>query len=353
MAAVLTCTLAACGGDGNSGGGGGGSNGPQLAVFAGTPGPGANVDGPLIAAQFNAPAGLATDNLGNIYVADNQNFTIRKITGATVTTVAGVPGQPGNDDGPAGSATFSGPSGIRVDSSGNVYVTDETPVGNPLVRRIGTDGTVQTLTDSTGAPLRTNGSFGIGIDGQANVYVFTTDAATGANALAQITASGVETEIPLQDATGAPVTLVNPQDVVVDAANQLYVADDNIDGSGGLIFRVSVSGGVGVATPLAGSRTAAGFSDGQGANASFDGLASLAIAPSGTLYANDFNNGTVRMITSDGVVSTVVGTVGLVGLQTGPLPGVLPDITGMAWLNQSLYMGDLDDNVVLQAGPLP
>jgi hypothetical protein len=82
---------------------------------------------------FNRPFGITADKSGNVYVADQVNNLIRKITPAgVVTTLAGT-GAVGSTDGDGTSATFNSPFGIAADSSGNVYVVD---TNNQLVRKI-------------------------------------------------------------------------------------------------------------------------------------------------------------------------------------------------------------------------
>jgi len=97
-------------------------------------------DGAGGSARFNAPEGIAIDSVGNLYVADTNNCTIRKITSSgIVTTFAGVAGQVGSADGPGGSARFNGPYAVAVDSVGNVYVSD---FFNSTIRKITAGGTV-------------------------------------------------------------------------------------------------------------------------------------------------------------------------------------------------------------------
>src|ERR1035441_3027719 len=94
-------------------------------------------------------SGLAGDSNGNIYVSDNNNSTIRKIVTSTsaVATLAGTPGE-GNSDGSGSSAHFNLPAGMAVDGSGNVYVAD---LDNYTIRKITPGGAVTTFAGTPGA----------------------------------------------------------------------------------------------------------------------------------------------------------------------------------------------------------
>jgi sugar lactone lactonase YvrE len=137
------------------------------------------------AASFYGPYGIAMDSSGNIYVADTWNQLIRKITsGGVVTTLAGGGAGfdsngfaiPGNANGTGTAASFSFPEGVAVDSLGNVYVADS---GNDLIRKITSGGVVTTLAGG-GSGTATNGSgtaasfsepTGVAVDSSGNVYV--------------------------------------------------------------------------------------------------------------------------------------------------------------------------------------
>jgi sugar lactone lactonase YvrE len=131
-----------------------------------------------LAGGFNSPFGVATDSSGNVYVADTVNHTIRKITPAgVVTTLAGLAGNPGSADGTGSAARFNIPSAVATDSSGNVYVADNQ---NYTIRQITPAGVVTTLAglagsrgtdDGTGSAARFFEPLGLATDSSGNVYV--------------------------------------------------------------------------------------------------------------------------------------------------------------------------------------
>jgi secreted PhoX family phosphatase len=113
-------------------------------------------DGNGTSASFSFPSGVAVDGSGNVYVADSGNNRIRKITPSGIVTTLAGSGTSGYADGNGTSASFNSPSGVAVDGSGNVYVADW---GNNRIRKITPSGIVTTLAGS--------GSFG-STDGPGN-----------------------------------------------------------------------------------------------------------------------------------------------------------------------------------------
>lgn len=354
ISGVTALSLSACGG------GGGGSNPPpptpptsSISIYAGNPNAWGSQDGTLANALFNEPTGITVDPSSNFYIADSDNFTIRKISGGNVTTFAGSPNNPGSADGTGSAASFNGPENIAISPAGNLYVTDQ-GANAMTVREITPAAQVTTLVDPrTGQALQTTSSGVLATDHANNLYLFTNQLSTAANVLTQVTPSGAVNVINLVTASGQPVGLLNPQGVATDSANNVYIADEDNEGGAGVLYKVSINGTVGTVSTMAGSVVTAGSQDGPGNAATFNGLSNLTVDPSGNIFANDGNNSTIREISPAGVVSTLAGTAGQNALSLGPLPGVLPNITQLVWYGKSLYTTDPDDSVVLQLSPAP
>jgi hypothetical protein len=127
-----------------------------VTTLAGLAGSRGNADGTGSAARFSSPSDVATDSADNFYVADFGNQTIRKITPAgVVTTLAGLAGSMGGADGTGSAARFHSPEGVVVDGAGNVYVAD---TENSTIRKITSAGVVTTLAGLAGSEGSANGS---------------------------------------------------------------------------------------------------------------------------------------------------------------------------------------------------
>ena len=301
-----------------------------LAGLAGTSGA---LDATGSAARFNRPQGVAVDATGNVYVGDNANFTLRKITSAgVVTTLAGVAGNFGSADGTGTGARFAGPRGVAVDTTGNVYVAD----GDYVIRKITSGGVVTTWAggypsgsaDGTGATARFSSPYGVAVDPTGNVFV-----ADSANhvirkitPLAEVsTLAGLAESRGTADGTGPAARFFNPQGVAVDAAGNIYVADS----SNHTIRKVTPAG---VVSTLAGLAGTSGSTNGAGTAARFNTPLGLALDAAGNLYVADTDNHTIRKITSAGVVTTLAGLAGHAGSTDGTGTAArftLPSITAV------------------------
>ena len=185
------------------------------------------------ATGFNGPTGLASDAKGNVYVADNGNSIIVKITNTgVVSTLAGTRGVRGSKDGTGTGAQFNQPHSIAVDSSGNVYVAD---AGNNMIRKINAQGAVTTIAGSTTSGAHngvgTAASFsrptGVAVDASGNVYV----ADSNNNLIRKIAGDGTVTTLAGTGTAGnlngttATATFNNPQGVAVDQISRVFVVD--------------------------------------------------------------------------------------------------------------------------------
>ncbi len=143
-----------------------------------------SADGTNRAARFTSPSGVAVDNNGNVYVADQSNHTIRKLrpesTNWIVTTIAGLAGVRGSADGTNSTARFNSPGGLAVDSATNIYVADLqnntirkiTPIGsNWVVTTTGGLAATSGSVDGIASEARFAGPNGVAMDTKGNLYV--------------------------------------------------------------------------------------------------------------------------------------------------------------------------------------
>ncbi len=282
-----------------------------------------STDGAGTEARFNFPNALAVDGSGNLYVADENNHVIRKISAAgVVTTLAGLAGTSGQADGTGTSARFNQPTGVSVDGAGNVYVTD---YGNQLIRKVSATGVVTTIAGVGGAsgaldgtgyalnPALFNNPSGIALSPSGSIFV----ADTGNNTIRAITSTGTVTTIAgsststgRTDGTGISARFTTPVGIAVDGSSNIYVADT----TNHLIRRIDSSGAV---STFAGIGGTAGSADGSGTSASFNYPSGVAIDASGSVYVADYKNHTIRKITAAGLVTTLAGTAGSSGSADG------------------------------------
>jgi sugar lactone lactonase YvrE len=222
---------------------------------------------------------------------------------ARVSTVAG-DGQPGATDGPGKLTRFADPFGVARDAAGNLYVADGGD--NNSIRKIAPDGSSTTLAGATegyaegsGTAAAFNTPSGVALDAGGNLYV----ADTGNNAIRKVTPQGLVSTLAgdgmagYRDGKGAGAQFNGPLAVALAADGAVYVADTYND----RIRRIAPDGTV---TTVAGTGVA-GLADGPAAEARFDTPGGLAITAGGELLIADMVNNAIRKLGKDGQVSTV------------------------------------------------
>lgn len=263
----------------------------------GTPG---FADGPVAAAMFNNPNGVAVDALGVVYVADTANNRVRRIgADGVVSTVAG-DSAPGMQNGSGSQARFNAPQGVAVDSQGNIYVAD---TGNAAVRKIDSGGTVSTLAGdgtvgSADSPnARFDGVVGIAVEGQ-NVYVYLAD--TGNHRIRRldvagtvITVSGAERGF--KDGSAGQARFAEPSGIALEADGKIIVAD-GVNSLIRLVDPVLAANGSNQAVSTLAGTGVRGSSDGNGDTARFFTPRALAVSNSSAIIVADTGNQLLRRI---------------------------------------------------------
>jgi sugar lactone lactonase YvrE len=322
--------------------------GGVVTTFAGLAGSTGSANGTGSAARFNGPVAVSIDSIGNLFIADTNNSTIRKITPArVVSTFAGLAGSTGSANGTGTTARFNFPSALAVDSANNIYVAD---TGNSTIRKITPARVVSTFAglagstgsaNGTGSAARFNFPAGVAVDRAVtgNIYVGDTSNFT----IRQITPAGVVTTLaglPLMkggtNGTGSAARFLLPEGMTVDSSGNIYVADQDAS-----TIRKIAPGGV--VSTFAGSFTKFGSLNGTGSAARFNLPGDVAVDSSNNLYVADSNNCTIRKITPAAAVTTLAGlaspghTNGTASAARFDFPqGVAVDTTGKVYVADSV-----------------
>jgi trimeric autotransporter adhesin len=268
--------------------------------------------GQATAAQLYYPNGVAIDSSGNLYIADSRNNRIRKVTVAgVISTVAGNGiGGFGGDGGQAASAALNGPNAVAVDSTGNLYIADSY---NNRIRKLSPAGVITTVAgngtqgfsgdggQATAAQL--NYPSGMAVDSAGNIFISDREN----HRIRRVSVAGVISTIAGNGARGFSgdgglatlAQLSYPSGMAFDSTGNLYIAVSD------RIRKVTVAG---VISTVAGNGNA-GFS-GDGGQAT----AAILWAPNGVafdsadnLYIADSGNNRIRKVTASGTISTIAG----------------------------------------------
>jgi uncharacterized protein (TIGR03437 family) len=287
--------------------------------------------GPAISARFYQPGAIARDAAGNLYVADTGNSRIRKIApDLSVRTIAGWGGAGFSGDGKAAvNAQLSAPAGVAVDAAGNVYVAD---TGNHRVRRIDQSGTIATIAGTgvaqysgdggPGVLAALNAPAGLAVDAAGNLYI----ADMGNHAIRKLTPAGFISTVAGTGARGfsgdggdpASAQLDSPTAIAIDGDGSLLVADSGNH----RIRRISPESSLGPGT-------IATIPDPNAAL--WRRPAGLAVDANGNFYVADQDDERVFRVEPNGRVTTVAGTgaAGFSGDSGPPLETLLSSPQGL------------------------
>jgi uncharacterized protein (TIGR03437 family) len=316
--------------------------------------------GPATSAELDVPSGVAVDSAGNLYIADAQNHRIRKVASGKIWTVAGngLPGYSG-DGGPAARAQLAGPSGVAVDSAGNLYIADK---GNSRIRKVTPGGTISTVAGNgvpgysgdggPAASAQLNSPSGIAVDAFGVLYI----ADSLNNRIRKVALDGTISTVAGTWTNGYSgdggqafyAQLAYPNGVALDSTGNLYIADS-------LNNRIRKVASNGIISTLAGGGSGDVGDGGPATGVQLNYPTGVAVDSAGSVYVADFLNNLIRKVAPNGTISTVAGNgaygySGDGGAATSALlnypAGVAPDMAG------KVYLADTYNNSIRVLTPI-
>ncbi len=330
--------------------------------------------GPATSAELDGPMGVALDSSGDLFIADTQNNLIREVNATTqnISTVAGTynsgTGGYGGDGGLATAAMLDNPVGIALDSSGDLFIADES---NNIIREV--NATTQKISTVAGTDpgSTSNAPYNGGYSGDGGAAtaaklsqpqgIFVSSAGslfiadTGNSVIREVNGTtGVITTFlgadgglvyTNDDGPATDATLSNPDGIVVDSQGDIFIADENFN-----VIR-EVNATTGDMTTIAGNGTA-GYSGngGQATDAELNQPAGLALDGSGDLFIADAGNNVIRELNlTTGIITTVAGngTAGSSGDGGLATDAELNNPTGVAVDSSgNIYIADQDNNEI-------
>lgn len=327
-------------------------------TYAGNNLPGFAGDGGSAAgAQISGPLDVAVDSAGNLYIADSDNNSVRKVdTSGNITTVAGnqTSGYAG-DGAAATSAQLAHPVGLAVDSQGNIYIAE---YSNDVIRKVDTKGNISTYAGNGTFGFAGDGGaaksasfadpLGIAIDSSGNLYVAdlwnyrVRKVGASAGNVSTVAGSGVFSYSG-DGGTALSAQLNLPGGVAVDGARNVYLSDT----ANHRVRKVDTSGNI---TTVAGNGQAGfGGDGGQGGAAQLNSPHGLAVDTAGNLYIADTLNSRVRKLGTDGTITTVAGngSFGFAGDNGAAASAILNQPAGVAVDKAgNLYIADTGNHRV-------
>jgi sugar lactone lactonase YvrE len=298
-------------------------------------------------AQLIRPSGVAVDSMGSVYVADTLNHRVRKVDIASfINTIAGNGIKDFSGDlFTATAAQLNNPSGVAVDTYGNVYIADTL---NSRIRKVDSSGNISTVAGSAGVVLGDGGSatsaslklpVALAIDSTGNIYI----ADKANNSIRKVDTLGTITEFAGTGTAGysgdgaqaGAAQLYGPSGVAVDTFGNVYIADT-------LNNRIRKVDTAGIITTIAGNGTANLSGDGgQATAAQLNNPFGVAVDAERNVFVADTNNNCIRKINVMGIISTIASNMS----QFSSPQGIAVDTS------VHIFVADTGNNVIRKIIP--